>query len=163
MEDSIIIRDFNDSDLTGMREIFNWFAENSYSVYSEYPLNPDQFSKIVELSRIILVLEHDLEIIGFGFISYYKPFPNFNQTGVLTYFIKPEFTGKGYGTSLFTELLNRGKQKGITNYLAHISSENIQSLNFHKKQGFKEAGRFQSVATKFNKLIDVVWVQKIIT
>ena len=71
-----------------------------------------------------------------------------------------DYTGLGLGTKLLNELISAGKKIGITNYLAHISSQNTQSLNFHKKHGFEEVGRFKKVAIKFNNFIDVVWVQK---
>ena len=106
--------------------------------------------------------ETELErIIGFGYLSEFKPFSNFNQTGVLTYFILTEYTGKGLGTRIINELISFGKKEGITNYLAQISSKNKQSINFHKKHGFVEVGNFKEVGIKFNQKFDIIWMQKI--
>ncbi len=154
------IRNYNDSDLAEMLTIFNHFARESFAVYSDSELNISQFKKMIEQARIILVLLRNEKLIGFGYISSYKPYSNFERTGVLTYFIRADYTGKGYGTKLFDELILRGKRVGITNYLAHVSSKNEQSLRFHEKHGFEEVGRFKNVAVKFGELIDVVWVQK---
>lgn len=156
----ITLGDFQPGDLDALLAVFNSFVRTSHAAYSESELNREQFEKIMAPARIILTLRDDDAIIGFGFIGSYKPLANFDHTGVLTYFILPDYTGAGLGTRMLHELLRRGREAGITNYLAHISSRNEQSLNFHRKHGFKEVGRFQQVARKFGELIDVVWVQK---
>ena len=79
-------------------------------------------------AKIFLVLECRNKVIGFGFVAPYKPFKSFNHTEVLTYFILSEFTCKGLGTKLFSKLILKGKDLGITNYIAHISSKNEQSI-----------------------------------
>jgi len=160
MQEDIIIRDYNETDLDGLMTVFNYFAINSYAVYSEVALSREHFISMLAQTRIALVVEVNNQIIGFGYISKFKPFPNFNKTGLLTYFILPEFTGKGIGKNLFNILISKGKAIGIINYLAHISSKNEQSLQFHKKMGFEEAGLFKNVAKKFGEPFDMVWVQK---
>ena len=117
----------------------------------------DEWSK---KTKVFLVLETGNKVVGFGFVASYNPFKSCNHVGVLTYFILPEYTGKGLGTKLFNQLISKGKDLGITNYLAHISSRNEQSLNFHKKHGFQEVGRFKDMSVKLGESIDMVWVQK---
>ncbi len=160
MEKDIIIRDFANSDIEGLIRVFNYFAINSFAVYSESPLTAEHFNLMIAQTRIALVIENEKQIIGFGYISKFKPFPNFDGTGLLTYFILPEFTGKGIGKNLFNTLITRGREIGISNYLVHISSKNEQSLQFHKKMGFNETGLFKNVAKKFGELFDIVWMQK---
>lgn len=160
MNDGIVFRPYEINDIEGMLAVFNYFAVNSYAVYSEVPITKEQFTLMLSQTRVTLVIQSGNQIIGFGYISKFKPFPNFNKTGVLTYFILPEYTGKGIGGHLFNALTSLGRDIGITNYLANISSKNIQSLQFHKKMGFKETGLFKNVANKFNEPFDIVWVQK---
>jgi len=143
-----------------MLAIFNFFVRESFAAYAETELTLGQFAKMLEQARIILTLRECETTVGYGYLSPYKPFANFARTAVLTYFIKPSCTGMGYGTGLLESLFEKGREIGIRNYLAHISSRNEQSLNFHKKHGFKEVGRFKDVAIKFGEIFDVVWVQK---
>ena len=160
MDNDFKIREYNGSDLEGMLPVFNYFAEHGDAVYTDMPLSLNRFKKLIEQVKIGLVLENGDKIIGFGYISAYKPYPNFDFTGVLTYFIMPQYTGIGLGTRLFDELIKRGRQAGINNFLAHISSMNEQSLNFHKKKGFVTVGEFKNVAVKNSRLFDIIWVQK---
>ncbi len=160
MSKNYIIRSFEESDQSKTLIIFNRFAKESFAVYCEEELQENQFLKLLDNAKIILVIEEKDKVIGFGYISNYKPYPNFSHTGVLTYFILPEYTGKGIGTKLFNQLISKGREIGITNYLAHISSKNVQSLRFHEKLGFEEVGMLKNVAFKFGELIDIIWVQK---
>ena len=160
MQTDYIIREFADGDAKAVLDIFNYFARESPAVYSETELGIEHIEQFIKSARLFYVLISEEKVIGFGFVSPYKPFKNFSHTGVLTYFILPEYTGKGLGSDLFNHIIEEGKKIGITNYLAHISSKNVQSLNFHKKHGFEEAGKFSNVGTKFGNYFDVIWVQK---
>lgn len=160
MSSNFVIRNFKDSDTEEMLSIFNSYIKTSFAAYPENDLTLDRLKKLIEPAKIILVIYNIDDMIGFGYIASFKPLPNFNHTGVLTYFLTDEYTGKGLGTKLFNELIERGKQQGITNYIAHISSKNDRSLNFHKKLGFAEVGRLKKVGIKFGEPFDIVWVQK---
>jgi phosphinothricin acetyltransferase len=48
----------------------------------------------------------------------------------------------------------------INSLLANISSRNRQSLEFHRKNGFRECARFPKVGRKFGEDFDAVWMQK---
>lgn len=162
MDAKVSLRKFEKNDLQAILAVYNSFVRDSHAAYPESELSSDQFVKLLEQAKIILTLQADGSIIGYGYISSYKPLPNFDHTGVLSYFILTEYTGKGFGSLLLDELFKKGKEMGICNYLAHISSKNEQSLAFHKKHLFKEVGRFKDVAKKFGKTIDVVWVQRLL-
>lgn len=154
------IRKKRDTDDNKIMEILNSYVEDSFAVYSDELVDSTFVIDSTESARVFLVIELNDEVIGFGMITPYKNYSNFSHTGVLGYFIENDFTGLGYGSMLFEELIVRGNKIGITNYLAHISSHNKQSLSFHKKHGFEEVGRFKNVSIKFEKSIDIVWVQK---
>ena len=160
MDNEVIIRTKKDDDAEKILEVVNSFVKDSFAAYSDenYPSSiVDEWSK---KAKVFSVLETGNKVIGFGFVASYKPFKSCNHVGVLTYFILPEHTGKGLGTKLINQLISKGKDLGVTNYLAHISSKNEQSLNFHKKYGFQEVGRFKDMSVKLGESVDMVWVQK---
>jgi phosphinothricin acetyltransferase len=63
---------------------------------------------------------------------------------------------------LFDALIDDAKKMEVTTLLASISSQNEESLAFHKRKGFDECGRFRKVGRKFGKEFDLVWMQKFI-
>ena len=52
------------------------------------------------------------------------------------------------GTMALKRLEQDALQVGIKTILANISSINTRSIDFHKKNGFVECGRFQKIITK---------------
>ena len=160
MNNEVIIRNKKEEDAEKILEVVNSFVKDSFAAYSDEYYSPSIVDEWSKKAKVFLVLETGNEIIGFGFVASYKPFKSCNHVGVLTYFILPEYTGKGLGTKLFNQLISKGKELGVTNYLAHISSKNEQSLNFHKKHGFQEVGRFKDMSVKLGESVDMVWVQK---
>ena len=102
------------------------------------------------------------EILGFGMLRAHNPIPTFSQTAEITYFIKPEYTSRGIGSKMLNHLVNEAKQKGISSILASISSLNEGSINFHRKNGFIECGRFKNVGRKKGQVFDTVWMQKML-
>ena len=156
----IVIRTFRRKDRIPVLDIFNRFVRESFAAYPEEAVEPDFFDHLLDSVVVLRILEVEGTVTGFGFIRPFMPLSNFVSTGVLTYFILPEFTRKGLGTKLLDALIDAGCREGITNYLANISSRNEQSLAFHRKHGFREVGCFTDVGVKFGESFDIVWMQK---
>ena len=92
----------------------------------------------------------------------FLPFAAFKKTGMLTYFIAPEFTGRGLGTRMLGRLVEDAKKSGQKVLVANIASRNEASIRFHAKQGFTVAGNLTGVGEKFGEPFDVVWMQRTI-
>lgn len=110
----------------------------------------------------ITVINEIGEILGFGMLRAHNPIPTFSQTAEITYFIEPEYTRRGIGSTMLKHLVDEAKQKGISSILASISSLNEGSINFHRKNGFIECGRFKNVGRKKGQVFDTVWMQKML-
>lgn len=164
---TLVIREATPQDTQQMLEIFNYYVDNSFAAYLETPVGPEFFqTSYAEDGQNksehypFYVMEEDNRVVGLGALRPYLPFPNFQHTGVLSYFILPEYTRKGLGVKLLDALCEDAKKKNIKSLLANVSSKNQASLNFHLKHGFVECGRFKDVGTKFGKYFDIVWFQK---
>jgi L-amino acid N-acyltransferase YncA len=156
------IRDAKSSDRDQVVAIFNHFVRTSYAAYPDEEADPEFFDSLQNRSEGLsfLVVEIDDQVIGFGLVGRYHQSAAFVHTGVLTYFILPQYTRSGIGTALLHRLVAKARERGISHLLAHISSRNEQSLEFHHKHGFTECGRFTGIGNKFSRTFDVVWVQK---
>jgi len=166
---NLVIREATSQDTQEMLEIFNYYIDNSFAAYLEIPVGPEFFQTSHAESEPnkselypFYVMEEDNRVIGIGALRPYLPFPNFQHTGVVSYFILPEYTRKGLGIKLLDVLCQEAKKKNMKNLLASVSSKNQASLNFHLKHGFAECGRFKAAGTKFGKFFDIVWFQKLL-
>lgn len=157
--ENYLIRNANYDDLDSIKSVYNHFITDSFAAYTDTKIKIDTCKDWFQKAKIFKVIVFENTVVGF--IQPYKPFNTFKHTGVLTYFLLPKFTGKGLGTKLFNTLVEEAKTLGITNLLAHISSRNLQSINFHKKMGFEECGRMKNMALKNDIYLDIIWVQKL--
>jgi phosphinothricin acetyltransferase len=162
MMDTYILRAAKNSDINNIRDIYNYYVNNGYEAYSENDVDVGFFINMKKAALSFYILEIKGEPVGFSVLRNYLPYENFRHTGIITYFIKPEFTNMGYGSILYNKLIEDAKKFGINTIIVHLSSLNHRSLKFHTKYGFKECGRFRNIAKKFKQDFDIIWMQKII-
>jgi phosphinothricin acetyltransferase len=162
-----LIRESLPEDIQGMLEVFNYYVENSFAAYFETAVGPDFFKRLYEQNGQnksenfpLYVIEGEGKILGIGALRPYLPFPNFMHTGILSYFILPEYTRKGMGTGLLDILCQEAQIRKMKTLLVNVSSKNEASLSFHIKNGFVECGKLKAVGTKFGECFDIVWLQK---
>lgn len=154
------IREMQESDRDAVMRIFNHYAATSFAAYPDGPLPPQFFAPLREGVLSAVVLEDNRGVAGFGLLKPFLPFAAFRKTGMLTYFIAPEFTGRGLGARLLGRLMEDAKKAGHKTIVANISSKNEASIRFHAKQGFTVAGNLAGVGEKFGEPFDVVWMQR---
>ncbi len=154
-----------EKDVKAAAGIFDYFAVNSFAVYSEEKNGEKFFESLSETMKkypFYVVKAEKEKIVGFGLLRPYNSGKAFERTGTLTYFILPEHTHKGLGRKLLSILTKDAVALGMDTLLVHISSLNGASLNFHLKNGFEECGRFKRIGRKHGRDFDVVWMQKFI-
>jgi L-amino acid N-acyltransferase YncA len=147
---------------TPVIDIFNYYISNSFAAYPEQPVDYEFFSRFLEITRgypAVVIKDNTGTIVGFAFLHPYRPGSAFRRAAEITYFIHPQHTGKGLGSSILERFASGAKELGIDTLLANISSQNDQSLRFHSKNGFQECGRFRRIGRKFDEDFDVVWMQ----
>ncbi|MBN2044926.1 MAG: N-acetyltransferase [Anaerolineales bacterium] len=147
---------------TAVIDILNYFIKNSFAAYPEDPLGYEHFDLYLEIVQgypAVVVKDGSGAIVGFAFLHAHRKGRTFQRAAEITYFILPEHTGKGIGAEVLGRFRTAARQLGIDTFLANISSRNEGSLRFHRKNGFKECGRFRRVGKKFGEDFDIVWMQ----
>jgi L-amino acid N-acyltransferase YncA len=144
-------------------DIFNHYTETSFAAFLDHPLPYNAFEAILNKCKgfpTVAAKDEQGYVVGFGLLHAYNPFPVFSGTAELSYFIKPEWTGRGIGTMMLAYLCQKAQDRGITTLLASISSLNDQSLRFHLRKGFNQCGCFKKVGRKKNEPFDIIYMQK---
>jgi L-amino acid N-acyltransferase YncA len=156
------IRSVAATDWGPITDIFNYYVTESFAAYPEQPVS-DAFFRDRHQAHPeypFVVAEREEGILGFAYLSPFHPVSTMSHTASLTYFLHPQHTGRGVGSELLEYLLREGENIGVTNFVAHISSENLGSIRFHLKHGFMECGRFVKVGFKKGRFFDMVWMQR---
>ncbi|MDD5713069.1 MAG: GNAT family N-acetyltransferase [Smithellaceae bacterium] len=162
-QDEYLVEHWTDKHRRGIIDIFNHYVESSFAAYLEERVTYDFFDNFLAMARgyPALVAQSGVDdIVGFALLRPFHPFPAFKKTAEIGYFIRKDQTRKGLGEMFLRHLMAEGRDLGVDNLLANISSLNDPSLAFHRKNGFRECGRFRDVGKKFGKVFDLVWMQR---
>lgn len=153
------------SDGEALIEIFNYYIEESEAAFLEDPVSLGFFEKLLPYLKIYpsaAVRDDQNTLVGFGMLRLHNQMPAFRHTAEITCFIRPDLTNQGIGRRMVQYLEEQGREAGIQNILACISSRNEGSIRFHTRSGFTECGRFKDAGIKNGRFFDTVWMQKTI-
>jgi phosphinothricin acetyltransferase len=162
---SFVFSPLNPADRKEVIDLFNYYIEQSFAAYPEQKVPYEFFSLFLEASRnypAVIAKSPDGTVAGFALLRAHNPVQAFRHTAEITYFIRPDLTGKGLGSRMLRYLETAGKSQGITTILASISSLNEGSIRFHVQHQFTECGRFVKVGMKKGVIFDTIWMQKFI-
>lgn len=159
------IRPSEDNDRDAINRIFQHFVDTSMAAYPETMYDNGVYDRLRQAGRShpFLVAETEAgEVVAFAQARPYHGADTIKRTAEITYFILPEHHGQGLGGKLLDKLIALVRPMGVDNLLGSISSHNEQSLQFHRKHGFVEVGRFRNVGRKWGKDFDIIWVQRFV-
>ena len=77
-------------------------------------------------------------------------------------YVKDGQRGKGIGKLLMQPLIDAVKEMKLHTIIAGIDADNKLSIEFHKQFGFVEVAHFKEVGWKFERWLDLVFMQLII-
>jgi phosphinothricin acetyltransferase len=144
-------------------DIYNYYVKTSTAAFPNGPVQYDYFVRFLDIAKnypAYAILKEDNTVIGFCMLSDYIAHDSFRATASLTYFLSPEYTGKGIGSMCIAKLEEEAKKRNITNLISDVSSENSGSINFHKKNGFTVIGELNGIASKFGRDFGLVLMIK---
>ena len=107
-----------------------------------------------------LVYERDGVVVGYAYASPYIERAAYDYTVDLSVYVDAAYCGQNIGECLYASLLDILAKQGFYNAYACITATNQNSLNFHKRMGFTDAGTHPLAGFKHGKWLDVCWYYK---
>ncbi|HWR01688.1 MAG TPA: GNAT family N-acetyltransferase [Chlorobaculum sp.] len=161
----IELRDAAPGDHEEMRDIFNYYVENTSATYTETPVGPEMFDSLMCFNQdypALIVRDDDGSMAGFGVLRPYSRIPAFDGTAELSIFLRAGYTGMGIGTMILDVLEDRAREMEIRSILATVSSLNEESVRFHIARGFSMQGRLEGIGRRRGRTFDVVLLLKML-
>ena len=159
------IRDFKPDDLPGLCEIYNYYIENTVITFEEVPLTVEQLGKRVAAytqHHPWLVGEENGALVGYAYAGKWHERSAYRHSVEVSVYLRHTERGRGHGTTLYRELLNRVSQCECHVIIGGIALPNEASVRLHEKFGFNKAAHYREVGRKFGRWIDVGYWQKIL-
>ena len=163
---NIEIRPAGSDDLEAMLAIYNDAIVNTTAVYDYQPRTADvqrQWFETKQAQRLpVLVAVENATIIGFGSFGPFRPWPAYQYTVENSLYVDSAFRRKGAGTALLASLVTAAQASGHHTMVAGIDATNKASLALHRKAGFEPVAHFREVGWKFERWLDLVFMEKML-
>lgn len=157
------IREATKEDLPAILEIMNDAILNTTAIYDYNARTTEYINNWFEKKQSddLPVIVGDLEgkTIGFGSYGIFRAFDGYKYSVEHSIYIADGFRGKGRGGELLQKLIALAKGQGFHTLIAGIDADNEGSCRFHSKFGFVKVGRFREVGYKFDRWLDLVFMQ----
>ena len=158
----LIIREAEKSDTTAIADIYNEHIAVGMSTMDralKSALDIQSWLNDFNERELILVLEQTGMIIGWGIIKRYSDREGYKfacETGV---YLKSDQLGKGYGTYIKKEIIERCRQFSYHHLVAKIFSGNQGSIIYNQKLGYEVVGTQKQIGHVNGEWMDVTIMQ----
>jgi len=103
----------------------------------------------------------DGALVGYAYAGPYRPRPAYRYTVEDSIYLAPAAQRHGIGSALLARLIELCVARGDRQMIAAIGdSANARSVAVHARAGFVEIGRLAHVGRKFERWLDVVFMQR---
>ena len=161
-----LISDAIPEDLPEVLAIFNDVIARTTAVYREQAVSLEERRAWRE-SRLeqgfpVLVAKDERGVLGFASFGEFRAWPCYRNTVEQTVHVRADARGQGVGRSLLEALLPRAQHLGKHVMVAGIDADNTVSRRLHQTLGFQEVARFLEVGWKFDRWLDLVFMQRLL-
>ncbi|MDR0865871.1 MAG: GNAT family N-acetyltransferase [Candidatus Symbiothrix sp.] len=161
-----MFRNVEIADAARIAEIYNYYIENTIITFEEENTTPEEIAqRIVNIQKKnypYIVYEENGQVVGYAYLNNWRSRSAYDITLETSIYLDIREVGKGLGSKLYAELIERSKGTAIHSLIGVISLPNEASRKLHEKLGFQLVGNFRESGLKFNRLIDVEFWQLIL-
>jgi phosphinothricin acetyltransferase len=160
----MIIREATREDVPAINDIYNHAVLTTTASY-DYEPRPlpyreawfDDHQKL-QLPMFVAVDETGV-VIGWGALNRYHDRIGYRFTTENSIYVAEKFRGRGVGGLLLEPLVKSAEKRGFHAIIAVIDAANEASIRLHRKFGFEVAGCFKQVGYKFDRWLDVIYME----
>jgi L-amino acid N-acyltransferase len=163
---SINIRTATENDLPQILDIYNDIIVNTTAVWDHQPhtleMRQQWFKTKQEQAFPVFVAEDNGKVVGFSSIGTFRMWTGYKYTVENSVYVAPDFRGKGIGKLLIPPLIDAARELKLHAIVAGIDAGNEASIALHKKFGFVEVAYFKEVGWKFERWLDLKFLELIV-
>jgi phosphinothricin acetyltransferase len=161
------IRPANRADLPGILEIYNEAVLNTTATYDYEPRTLEHRTQWFEEHQrdsypVFVAQDEAGRIVGWSALNPFHARMGYRFTSENSVYVAADSRGRGIGRLLLAPLLEAGRARGLHAIIAVIDADNEASIRLHAKFGFEKVGHFKQTGFKFNRWLDVVYMEKLL-
>ena len=157
------IRPVSLNDAERICEIYNHYVLNTTITFETAAVSQAEMTERIreKTARFDWIVgEDEGKVIGYSYYGTFRTRAAYAQTVESTIILDKDYTGRGYGSDLYRQLIESASRKGFHEMIAVIALPNPESLSLHRKSGFTQAGILRNVGYKFDRFLDTALWQR---
>ncbi|MFI5381427.1 MAG: GNAT family N-acetyltransferase [Tepidisphaerales bacterium] len=162
MSSHAILRRATIGDCAAINAIYNYYVVHSTTTYQ---IEPDtlevreRWFTAHDPRYPVIVAERNGAVVGWGSLNIWRSRQAYENTVENSVYVADGLHGQGIGSTILVELIRLGREIGHHTIVAVIDADQAVSIRLHAKHGFAEVGRLTQLGYKFNRWLDVVYMQ----
>lgn len=161
----VTIRSATVDDLREVADIYRHYVVHTVATFDvAAPSLHDWSMKLAAITaagRPFLVAETADGVVGFAYLGEFRAKAAYGYCAEDTIYVRDGRGGAGIGSALLSTLVAAANPANVTQLIAAIAVEGgTGSIALHRRHGFVEVGRLTKVGRKFDRWIDVVYLQR---
>jgi L-amino acid N-acyltransferase YncA len=161
------IEDATDDDLPAVVAIYNQVIATSTAIYREEPATLAERHAWNETRKangypLLVARTDDAPVAGFATFGDFRAWPGYRFTVEHSVHVADGRRGQGIGSALMRVLIDRGAALGKHVMVAGIDADNDGSIRMHERLGFERTGHLKQVGWKFDRWLDLVFMQRLL-
>lgn len=163
---TLTIRHAGEADLPAILAIYNDAVQNTLAIWNETLVDLENRRQWLDMRNLdgfpVLVAERDSRVLGYASYGAFRPFDGYRHTAELSVYVATDARGGGIGRALLAELVEEARERKVHVLVAGIEAGNAASVALHKSLGFEDCGTLKQVGWKFDRWLDLLFMQKIL-
>jgi len=161
---ALAVRAATKDDLAAINDIYNHYVVHSTTTYDVVPITAEERARWFAEhgpEHPVIVAEQSGEVLGFGSLSRFRTRFAYRHSAEDSVFVRHDCFRQGIGSAILADLVARAKAIGHHTLIGGIDAEQEASILLHARHGFEEVARFREVGYKFERWLDVVFMQRV--
>lgn len=145
--------------------IQNYYVANSTATFLTEPVSPEQRLAWLDgrsQAHPVIVAEAAGPVVGWGSLEVFRARPAYRHTAEFSLYVHHEWRRRGIGRALLAELVARARAIGHHALVGGCCSESTAIIALLEASGFSRVAHFPEVGRKFDRWLDVVFLQRIL-
>ncbi|NWL80622.1 GNAT family N-acetyltransferase [Pseudomonas taiwanensis] len=164
---SYVIRDAAEAELPGILAIYNDAVENTTAIWNETLVDlANRRAWLADRNAagfpVLVAVNPAGEVLGYASYGPWRNFDGFRQTVEHSIYVRSDQRGQGLGPALMQALVERARAASLHVMVAAIESGNAASIRLHERLGFVTTGQMPQVGRKFDRWLDLTFMQLIL-
>jgi phosphinothricin acetyltransferase len=161
----MLIRAATEFDLPAILAIYNEVIATTTAVYSDQAVTLSNRhtwwqDRCAAGYPVLVAVGTNADVLGFASFGDFRSWPGYRHTVEHSVHVRVGERGRGVGTALVSALFPLAADLNKHVMIAGVDAANTGSLRMHERLGFERVAHFREVARKFDRWLDLVFLQR---